>query len=409
MATTRRQRSRATALALVMIVGGLGGLFLSTGTASADVDAVEGTGYGISIEGPTGFIVPPAPDPTINPPRLVADESSTDFGPHTASVITVNGVLGILEPGASVGPVSTSAANIIGENHLGSISTSSQVANVGILANTIQIGLIQTACTSNGDGSVGSTNVSNVSVSGNPVLNGPISPNTTVNVPLGLATVVLNEQIRTNIPPSGNNPGRTEITVRGARISIPSNGSVAEIILAESFCRAVGPNVLLPPTTTTAAPTTTTTAAPTTTTTAGPTTTTVAPTTTTTLAPATTVAPTTVAPTTAPPTTAPPTGTSLVSATTVPVSTTVASLLARTGMTLQPLALLSSLSLVAGVLLLVGAGRPVATALPAGVGRAAPGTPERWGPVEIAKALWAGFAAFAVSAARAAGGRSRRS
>ena len=378
-------------MAVVMIVSGVGGLFLSVGTASADVDSVEGTGYGLSAFVGGQFLIPPAPDPTVNPPLLQANEASVDFGPHASSVLTLGGILGILNNGVAVGPVVTQAGNIVGENHGGFIATSSQVANVSILTDTVNIPLIQTTCVSNGDGSTGTTNVSNarLGLPGSQLLNGPIAPNTVVDV-LGLLTVTLNEQVITNTPPSGGNPGSTQIRVRGAVVRIPADGSIAEVVLAESFCRAVGPDVLLPSTTSsTAAPTTSTTLGGTTSTTGATTSTTSATT-------STTLATTSSSSTTS--TTSPPTGTVASTTTTVAgVVTTVGSgVLVRTGSNLQPLGVLSMVSIVLGILLLIGSGRPLTAHAVAGggpgYGPSSGAGPEKWGPVEIGKTIWAGFA-----------------
>jgi hypothetical protein len=381
-----------------MIVTGLGGLFLTAGTASADVTSVRGTGFGISATAAGASLIPATPDPTQNPPLLVANESSTDFGPHTSSVVTIGGILGVLNNGISVGPVSTQAGNIVGNHHNGFISTSSQVANISALSDAIDIPLITSSCISNGDGSSGTTNVSNAKIGTSQLLNGPVAPNTTINV-LGLATVVLNEQIISNTPPVGSTPGTTSITVNAAHIRIPADGSIADIILAQSQCSATGPDVLVPQTTTTTAPATTTTTAPaTTTTTVAGTTTTTAPATTTTTAPATTT--TTAAPTT---TTLAPTTTVVVTVTVPPTTAppgVLGTVLARTGLDLQPIAALSVLSIVLGILILIGSGQPVA----AGAGRAAgytvDGQPENWGPAEIVKTIWAGLAALMLALIR---------
>ena len=119
-----------------MIVAGLGGLLASMGTASADVDSVEGTGFGISVSVAGSPVIAPTPDPTVTPPHLVADESSAPaaFGPFNASAVTIGGILGILNNGVSAGPVSTQAGNIVGDNHAGFVATAAQVANVNLLA-----------------------------------------------------------------------------------------------------------------------------------------------------------------------------------------------------------------------------------------------------------------------------------
>jgi hypothetical protein len=68
--------------------------------------------------------------------------------------------------------------------------------------------------------------------------------------------------------------------------------------------------------------------------------------------------------------------------------------LARTGLDLQPIAVLSLVSIVLGLLILIGSGQPIA----AGTGRAAgytlEGEPMNWGPAEIVKTIWAGLAAL---------------
>ncbi|MGH9222859.1 MAG: choice-of-anchor P family protein [Acidimicrobiales bacterium] len=399
-------------MAVVMIVSGLGGLFLTQGTASADVDSVRGTGYGISVRLAGTFVIPPTPDPAVNPPLLVANESSSDFGPHTASVVTIGGVLGILNNGIAVGPVATQAANIVGENHLGSIASNSQVANISALTDAINIPLISTTCVANGDGFTTSLNVSNARLGlGAALLNGPVAANTTIDI-LGVATIRLHErQVVENVAPTGGNPGRTRVVVNGARISVPMDGSILEIILAQAECEAVGPDVLLP--STTAPSTTSSTVAATTSSTAGATTSsTVAATTSSTVAATTS---STVSATTS--TTSPPTGT-VASTTTTTVAGVVTSVsgggLVRTGSDLQPLAVLSVVSIVLGILLMIGSGRPLTANAGsggvAGVGYAPiPGAgPEKWGPVEIAKTIWAGFAMVIIGPGELVSRRRRR-
>jgi hypothetical protein len=62
--------------------------------------------------------------------------------------------------------------------------------------------------------------------------------------------------------------------------------------------------------------------------------------------------------------------------------------------------MLSALSIVLGILMLIGSGRP----LTANTGGASVSTgvydgPEKWGPVEIAKTIWAGVAALLLAVA----------
>ncbi len=74
MRTTRRRQARAVATAVVMIVAGVGGLLATMGTASADVDSEEGTGFAISVNVTGSSVIAPTPDPAATPPHLVANE-----------------------------------------------------------------------------------------------------------------------------------------------------------------------------------------------------------------------------------------------------------------------------------------------------------------------------------------------
>jgi hypothetical protein len=398
-------------LAALVTVSAMVGLVVTSGTASADVDSVQGSAFGAFVGGAL-TILPPTPTVSLN-----ANESSppSAFGPFVQDAANVN-LPGILS--VPVLRAATQAGDIVGENHFGFVASLAEAAGVIVGVNAITADLIQSTCVSNGDGSTGSTTIVNGVLGGSPLLDVPIAPNTQVQIP-GVLTATLNEQIRNDAP------GSTSIIVRAAHIQLlPSPllpTAVVDIIIAESRCAAQGPNVLIAPpatTTTTTAPpatTTTTTAPPATTTTTAPpatTTTTAPPATTTTAPPATT---TTTAPpgttTTAPPatttTTAPPaTTTTVVSPTVPPVqpTTTKPAPLVRTGSDARGLAMFALISLLLGSLLVMG-GR----GLPAQAGAAsvrwpvAPPSkpaPQKWGPSEIGQALWCGMAAGIVSGVR---------
>ncbi|MCA1692549.1 MAG: hypothetical protein LC733_10245 [Actinobacteria bacterium] len=77
--------------------------------------------------------------------------------------------------------------------------------------------------------------------------------------------------------------------------------------------------------------------------------------------------------------------------------------LAKTGSTVRPMVVLSGLSLVLGVLLLLGSSRPVPARASASAGTwSSPAVtrPEKWGPMEIGRALWGAFAALLASTAK---------
>ena len=74
--------------------------------------------------------------------------------------------------------------------------------------------------------------------------------------------------------------------------------------------------------------------------------------------------------------------------------------LARTGSTLQPLVALSGVSLVLGILLLVGTGRPLTANVGANGAVALDGIPEKWGPLEIGRTIGSGFVALLLAVPR---------
>ena len=97
--------------------------------------------------------------------------------------------------------------------------------------------VISSQCTSNGDGSSGSSTLVGVSVAGSPVAVNP-APNTTIDV-LGAITVTLNEQI------VSGSPGETSITVNAVHVRLNLDGiATGDVILSQSRCRAAGPDVV---------------------------------------------------------------------------------------------------------------------------------------------------------------------
>ena len=90
---------------------------------------------------------------------------------------------------------------------------------------------------SNGDGSTGSSTLTNVRVAGVPVnVNAP--PNTVLAL-TGIGSVTINEQIRPT-----NGAGDTSIIVRAIHIRLNGALGNGDIILAESRCGARGPDVV---------------------------------------------------------------------------------------------------------------------------------------------------------------------
>ncbi len=121
----------------------------------------------------------------------------------------------------------------------GSSQSSATVANVDALFGALTADAVNTSCTSNASGSVGSTTIANLELAGVPFsLPTPIPPNFGISVP-GLATVVLNRQV------ASDTLGSTSLTVDG--LYVQTLGGLSTIKVAESTCSAVGPDVNAPP------------------------------------------------------------------------------------------------------------------------------------------------------------------
>ncbi len=276
-------RRRKAGVGLALIATGAVGLVINAPPASADVDTAQGLAFGASVGGAL-TLLPPTPAVTIDATEATPPSS---LGPIEQTAVDID-LPGILR--APVLRAGTEAGNLAGEDHGGFVESFAEVTNVTVGLNAITADAVNSSCSSTGDGSVGNVTVANLNIGSQGVLNGPIAPNTIIEIP-GVLTVVLNEQI------SVDQSGSTSIIVRGAHIQLlPSPlfpTTTLDIIIAESRCAVQGPDVLTSTstttTTTTGATTTTTTGATTTTTTdQGSTTTTVGQGATTTMAPRTT-------------------------------------------------------------------------------------------------------------------------
>jgi hypothetical protein len=265
-----RFRSHRTAYVLAIVLSSA--VLLETSSAQADVDSVEGVATGVVV---TGFLGAIAPTPTV---ALSADENSPPaaLGPFTGTAASTSlaGFPGLFSTGAL--SVSTSAGNLAGENHAGRVEARAFVRNVNAGAGMATATSITSACAADGDGSTGSTVIEGGMLNGQPFANGTPTPNTVVDVP-GIGTVTLNEQVRSDVA------GLASITVNAVHARYASgpggilpSGQSAEAIIGQVVCRAVGPDVNVPTSTTTVPPQT----VPSTTTTSTPVTTVVRVTTT---------------------------------------------------------------------------------------------------------------------------------
>lgn len=250
----RNMRLRKRKIATVLTI-----LFLSVtllygqAPVSADVETISGGAYGARVSSSLlGTILPPTPSVSGS-----ASEPADGYGPMSQTSLPVN-LPGVLS--AQVLSAATEGHDLAADNHFGFSTSSATVASTVIGTNVVTATAISSSCRSDGTGSTGSTTLVDAVVAGLPVNSSP-PPNTAINVP-GVASVVFNEQIR------NDSPGNTAITVNGVHVRllpVLPGGPVVDVILAQSRCRASGPDVLQ--TTTTSTSTTSTTSTTTTTTT----------------------------------------------------------------------------------------------------------------------------------------------
>jgi hypothetical protein len=221
--------------ALVLIAVFCAAIALAT-PASADVTDVSGSGaFGesVNVSVLTGSVTS-GPTPSVTLP-------SGGGGPVTDSLANVN-LPGVLTTGLL--NVSTQGTNL--GSHSGTSTSSAQVAGATLLSALapslggsplLTADVISSQCTSNGDGSSGSSTLVGLTVAGSPVAVNP-PPNTTIDL-LGAVTVTLNEQIVTG------SPGETSITVNAVHVRVNLDGIASgDVILSQSRCRAAGPDVL---------------------------------------------------------------------------------------------------------------------------------------------------------------------
>jgi hypothetical protein len=117
--------------------------------------------------------------------------------------------------------------------------------------NLLNIGAVQSNCTSNASGSTGGTSIANLTIGNGTPINLPndtTAPNTGLTATeLGalanVVTIVLNKQTVVNTQ------GNTSIQVIGVQITLLSGLDAGVVInIAQSFCQATGPDIEAPPT-----------------------------------------------------------------------------------------------------------------------------------------------------------------
>ena len=274
--STRRVRAFVPLVAGALAFVGLG---LTSSPAGAKVDTVSGGAFGEYVNvTPLGLaLINSGPLPVVTLPAGGGNVS------NSVASVKVPPVLGTT---LSAGVLDVHTEGATGET--GYVASSASVANANALNGTLTATAISSSCRSDSSGSTGSTTLVGATLAGvGPLAVNP-PPNTTINV-AGLQ-VILNEQIESE------QPGSSTITVNAVHIILGGLFGSGDIIIAQSRCGVVGPNV-----NTTTTTSTTSTTVPPTTSTSTTTSTTLAPTTSTTsttLAPTTSTTSTTLAPTT---------------------------------------------------------------------------------------------------------------
>lgn len=226
---TRGVRTGAAA-AVVALIGAAVTLGMPS-PASAHVTSVGGGAFGAQV-GVTVLIPPPV---TLGPVPAVTLPSGGG-APLTATLASIN-VAGLLTTG--VLDVSTSGGNL--DSHDGFATSTAQVAGVAALVDVLTADVVSSTCTSNGDGSSGSTTLAGASIKGLGALDVNPAPNTTIPV-LGVGSIILNEQTQTNVVGS-----TSSITVTAIHVHIDAVLLQGDIYIAQSRCQVNGPDVLIDP------------------------------------------------------------------------------------------------------------------------------------------------------------------
>ena len=197
--------------------------------ALADVTEVTGGAFGESVDVRLLNAVQVNSGPL---PSVTMASPPGGLGPFSQSAVSAS-VAGLLTAG--VLNASTQGGNL--GSHSGFATSSASVANVNALVGRITATVIGSTCRSNGDGSTGSSTLTNLNVLGVAV-NAATGPNTVIPLPL-IGRVIINEQLRPT-----NGPGDTSMIVRAIHIELDGILGTGDIIISESRCGARGPDVV---------------------------------------------------------------------------------------------------------------------------------------------------------------------
>jgi hypothetical protein len=211
-------------------VAAIASLAIFTSAASADVTKVTGSATGLDVDvtlvGGINVNVGPISNVNMSSPPGGLGPFTDSVASATAPPLLTAGVLNTRTEGGNLG------------SHSGFAKSSASVANVNALSGQLTAAVIASECTSNGDGSSGSSTLTTVKLGSTTLPVNP-APNTVIPIPGGLGSITLNEQIRPT-----NGAGDTSIIVRAIHVRLTSAAANGDIIISESRCGAKGPDVV---------------------------------------------------------------------------------------------------------------------------------------------------------------------
>ncbi|HET7488727.1 MAG TPA: choice-of-anchor P family protein [Acidimicrobiales bacterium] len=212
-----------------------------TGSASVGIqvrdNTLSGSAFGLQTRTTSllsiGGLVNFGPAPSVQLPP-------TGGGPFTASLVT-----------ATAGSVTAKGLAVSTQGYRSAPNAYSQstadVAQVrmGMSGALLALDTVHGECRTTGAGSTGLATIGRLAIAGNDVqVNAAPGPNSSITVP-GVATIYLNEQVKTSKAPTPTSFGATAITLNAVRI-VPLPGSPlgsGEIIVGQVHCDMEGPSV----------------------------------------------------------------------------------------------------------------------------------------------------------------------
>jgi hypothetical protein len=181
------------------------------------ITAVSGNAYGVSANVSTLFglvkvSLPPTPSVTL---------PSSGGGPFSTSVLSAS-----LPNVLSAGVLNASTQGSLGGT--GGSKSSASVANV-VVNNVLSADVVSSGCTSSLAGSTGTASAVNLAITGQPVINGTLTPNTTIPIPL-VGKVILDEQTVSNTATTSS------IDVNAVHVVLNGIAGTGDIIVSHSHC-----------------------------------------------------------------------------------------------------------------------------------------------------------------------------